>query len=163
MNFVDAYRSFTDLPSPEFDVLKAKTLLEDVQQLLRGQIDDSDLTVDVEVDPPDLTLTADPDLLDQVLMNLALNAVQAVEDQAHGRIVLRAYVDRRSQPVVQVQDNGPGIPPEVREKIFVPFFTTKEEGSGIGLSLARRILRLHGGSISVRSAETEGTVFTLRL
>jgi len=97
-----------------------------------------------------------------VLVNLALNAVQAVEDQEDGRIKLRAYVDRRSRPVIQVADNGPGIPPDVQDKIFVPFFTTKEDGSGIGLSLSRRIMRLHGGSISVRSSPEEGTTFTLR-
>jgi len=162
MNFVDAYRSFTDIPSPEFEVLEAQDLLDNAHRLLRAQIEADDLSVTVSVDPPDLTLTADPDLIDQVLVNLALNAVQAVEDQAEGGIELRAYVDRRSRPVLQVEDNGPGIPPDVQEKIFVPFFTTKEEGSGIGLSLSRQIMRLHGGTISVRSTPEEGTVFTLR-
>jgi len=165
INFVDAYRSFTDIPSPEYEVLEGADLLENVRRLLRAQIEEQALSVTVSVDPPDLTLTADPDLLDQVLINLALNALQAVEaspDRRQGRIELRAYVDRRSRPVIQVEDNGPGMPPDVQEKIFVPFFTTKEDGSGIGLSLSRQIMRLHGGSISVRSSEGEGTVFTLR-
>ena len=162
MNFVDAYRSFSDLPSPEFEVLEVRALLDDVRHLLRGQIEEQALTVDVTVDPPDLTLTADPDLLDQVLVNLALNAVQAVEAQEGGHITLRASVDRRSRPVLRVEDDGPGIPPDVQDKIFVPFFTTKDEGSGIGLSLARQIMRLHGGTISVRSTPGEGTVFVLR-
>jgi signal transduction histidine kinase len=162
INFVDAYRSFSDIPSPEYEVIEAGDLLDNVRRLLRAQIEEQALSVTVSVDPPDLTLTADPDLLDQVLINLALNAIQAVEDQKEARIELRAYVDRRSQPVIQVEDNGPGIPPDVQEKIFVPFFTTKEDGSGIGLSLSRQIMRLHGGSISVRSTPEEGTVFTLR-
>ena len=162
MNFVDAYRSFSDLPSPEFEVLEVQALFDDVRRLLRGQIEEQALTVDVTVDPPDLTLTADPDLLYQVLVNLALNAVQAVEAQEGGHITLRASVDRRSRPVLRVEDDGPGIPPDVQEKIFVPFFTTKEEGSGIGLSLSRQIMRLHGGTISVRSTPGEGTVFALR-
>jgi signal transduction histidine kinase len=165
INFVDAYRSFSDIPSPEYEVIEAEALLDDVHRLLRAQIEEQALSVSVSVDPPDLTLTADPDLLDQVLINLALNALQAVEDHSdrhRGRIELRAYVDRRSRPVIQVEDNGPGIPPDVQEKIFVPFFTTKEDGSGIGLSLSRQIMRLHGGSISVRSSPEEGTVFTLR-
>jgi len=162
MNFVDAYRSFTDIPSPDFEVLAVRALFDDVRRLLRGQIEERALTVDVTVDPPDLTLTADPDLLDQVLVNLALNALQAVEDQDDGHITFRASVDRRSRPVLRVEDNGPGIPPDVQDKIFVPFFTTKEEGSGIGLSLARQIMRLHGGTISVRSTPGEGTVFALR-
>jgi signal transduction histidine kinase len=162
INFVDAYRSFSDIPSPEYEVIEAGDLLDNVRRLLRAQIEEQALSVTVSVDPPDLTLTGDPDLLDQVLINLALNAIQAVEDQKEARIELRAYVDRRSQPVIQVEDNGPGIPPDVQEKIFVPFFTTKEDGSGIGLSLSRQIMRLHGGSISVRSTPEEGTVFTLR-
>jgi len=162
MNFVDAYRSFTDIPSPEFEVLEVRALFEDVRRLLRGQIEEQALTVDVTVDPPDLTLTADPDLLDQVLVNLALNALQAVEAQDEGHVAFRASVDRRSRPVLRVEDDGSGIPPDVQDRIFVPFFTTKEEGSGIGLSLARQIMRLHGGSISVRSAVGEGTVFALR-
>jgi signal transduction histidine kinase len=128
----------------------------------RAQVEEQALSVVVDVDPPDLTLTADPALIDQVLVNLALNAVQAVENQEEGRIELRAHVDRRSHPVIRVEDNGPGIPPDVQEKIFVPFFTTKEDGSGIGLSLSRRIMRLYGGSLSVRSSPEAGTTFTLR-
>ena len=165
INFVDAYKSFTDIPSPEFEVLDAQTLLDNVRSLLRAQIEEQALDVSVSVDPPDLTLTADPDLLDQLLINLALNALQAIEEDPEtkqGRIQFRGYVDRRSRPVIQVEDNGPGIPPDVQEKIFVPFFTTKEDGSGIGLSLSRQIMRLHGGSLSVRSEEGEGAVFTLR-
>jgi signal transduction histidine kinase len=165
ITFVDAYRSFTDIPSPTFDVLDAREVLENVRRLLRSQIEEQALAVTISVEPSDLTLTADPDLLDQVLINLAMNAIQAVEDHPdnnQGRIDLRAYVDRRSRPVLQVEDNGPGIPPDVQEKIFVPFFSTKEDGSGIGLSLSRQIMRLHGGRISVRSTVGEGTTFTLR-
>jgi signal transduction histidine kinase len=165
INFVDAYRSFTDIPSPEFEVIDAEELLDNVRSLLRAQIEEQELDVSVSVDPPDLTLTGDADLLDQLLINLALNALQAIEEDPtteQGRIRFRAYVDRRSRPVVQVEDNGPGIPEDVQEKIFVPFFTTKEDGSGSGLSLSRQIMRLHGGSLSVRSEEGEGAVFTLR-
>jgi signal transduction histidine kinase len=165
INFVDAYRSFTDIPSPEFDVLSVHDLLENVRRLLRAQIEEQDLDVEISVEPPGLTVTADPDLLDQLLINLTLNALQAIEDAPdanRGRIALRARIDRRSRPVIQVRDNGPGIPQDVQEKIFVPFFTTKEDGSGIGLSLSRQIMRLHGGTISVRSTPGEGTEFTLR-
>jgi len=83
-------------------------------------------------------------------------------EKRDARIRLCARIDRRSRPVLQVRDNGPGIPPDVQEKIFVPFFTTKEDGSGIGLSLSRQIMRLHGGTLSVRSTQGEETVFTLR-
>ncbi|MCS3668288.1 signal transduction histidine kinase [Salinibacter ruber] len=162
MNFVDAYRSFTDIPSPTFEILEAQDVLDNVRRLLSTQIDQEHLSLDVHVTPPGLTLTADPDLIDQALINLALNAVQAVEKQVDARIELRAYVDPQSRPVIQVRDNGPGIPGDVQEKIFVPFFTTKDDGSGIGLSLTRQIMRLHNGTISVRSTPEEGTTFTLR-
>ena len=161
MNFVDAYRSFTDIPSPNFELLPAQEVLDNVRRLLAAQIDQEHLALEVDVAPPDLTLTADSDLIDQALINLALNAIQAVEGREGARIELRAYVDPQSRPVIQVHDNGPGIPADVQERIFVPFFTTKEDGSGIGLSLTRQIMRLHGGTISVRSTAGH-TVFTLR-
>jgi len=97
-----------------------------------------------------------------VLINLTLNAMQAVEGRDDARIEMRARIDRRSRPVLQIADNGPGIPPDVQERIFVPFFTTKEDGSGIGLSLSRQIMRLHGGTLTVRSEPDVETAFTLR-
>ncbi len=163
ISFVDSYRSFTKIPSPTFEMLAAQELFDNVRRLLRVPIDEHNLDLHIQVEPPDLQVTADPELIEQVLINLVLNAIQAVERQPDARIELRAHTDlRRSRPVLQVADNGPGIPPDVQEKIFVPFFTTKEDGSGIGLSLSRQIMRLHGGTISVRSTSEDGTVFTLR-
>jgi len=107
-------------------------------------------------------LTADEEMIEQVLINLLLNAMDALEGSARGRMALRARVNRFAHPVIQVVDNGPGIPEDLQERIFIPFFTTKEEGSGIGLSLSRQIMRLHGGSLSVRSTPDVETVFTLR-
>jgi len=137
-------------------------LFDDVRRLLRVQIEEHDLDLRTHVTPDDLQVTADPELIEQVLINLVLNAIQAVEDRPAARIELRARIDRRSRPVLQVADNGPGIPPDVQEKIFIPFFTTKDDGSGIGLSLSRQIMRLHGGALTVRSDPDEETVFTLR-
>ena len=164
ISFVDSYRSFTKIPNPSFKVLEVQELFDDVRRLLRVQIEEHALDLRINVAPEDLQVSADPELIEQVLINLVLNAMQAVEDEPEPRIELRARIDRRSRPVLQVIDNGPGIPPDVQEKIFVPFFTTKEDGSGIGLSLSRQIMRLHGGALTVRSdpdADTE-TMFTLR-
>jgi len=164
ISFVDSYRSFTKIPNPSFKVLEVQELFDDVRRLLRVQIEEHALDLRINVAPEDLQVSADPELIEQVLINLVLNAMQAVEDEPEPRIELRARIDRRSRPVLQVIDNGPGIPPDVQEKIFVPFFTTKEDGSGIGLSLSRQIMRLHGGALTVRSdpdADAE-TVFTLR-
>ena len=161
IHFVDAYRSFTDIRSPALELLSVRDLFGSVKRLLRTAINERGLDLSIDVQPDTLSVTADPELIEQVLINLILNAIQAVEAQPTPRIRLAAYIDRRSRPVLQVTDNGPGIPPDVQEKIFVPFFTTKENGSGIGLSLARQIMRVHGGTISVQSEPGETTV-TLR-
>ncbi|RIK59163.1 ATP-binding protein, partial [candidate division KSB1 bacterium] len=114
------------------------------------------------IEPVSLELTADPELIEQVLINLLLNAMQAVHEQRNARIDLNAQLDERGRVVIQVKDNGPGIIAEAREKIFIPFFTTKKGGSGIGLSLSRQIMRLHRGTIGVSSEPNVATVFTLR-
>lgn len=162
MHFVDAYRSFTRIPAPSFEMISVREILTDVARLFRTPLADKGITCDVDVAPPDLRLTADPDLTEQVLINLLLNAIQAVDGRPEARITLRARPDRRGIPTIEVIDTGPGIAPDVQERIFIPFFTTKEEGSGIGLSLSRQILRLHGGALHVRSKPGEGATFTMR-
>lgn len=162
LSFVDSFRSFTKLPQPELEMVAAEKLLHRVRRLLSAQIEERELSCEVDVTPSHLKLTADPQLIEQVLINLLLNAIQAVEGQPDARIDLRASIDRQSRPVIVVADNGPGIPEDVQKKIFVPFFTTKEDGSGIGLSLARQIMRLHGGTLTMRSEPGRGATFTLR-
>ncbi len=163
IHFVDAYRAFTRVPAPAFELVPAREVFAHVARLLGAQAERQGVRLDTRVEPGDLALTADPDLVEQVLINLTLNALQAVEGHAEvPRVTLRARAGRHGRPVLEVADNGPGIPPDVQEKIFVPFFTTKEEGSGIGLSLSRQIMRLHGGTLDVRSRPGKETVFTLR-
>jgi nitrogen fixation/metabolism regulation signal transduction histidine kinase len=162
MDFVDSFRSFTKLPTPEFELVAAEKLLGRVRQLLSAQIEEKRLGFQLSVDPSHMKLIADPKLVEQILINLLLNAIQAVEDQPDAQIELSAYIDRHSRPAIEVSDNGPGIPPDVQEKIFVPFFTTKEEGSGIGLSLARQIMRLHDGMLTMHSEPGSGATFMLR-
>ncbi|RME00614.1 MAG: ATP-binding protein, partial [Calditrichaeota bacterium] len=120
------------------------------------------IALTVSVAPESLELVADQDLLEQVLINLLNNAMQAVGECADGKIELIAKLDERGAPIIQIKDNGPGIPEQIRDKIFIPFFTTKSVGSGIGLSLSRQIMRLHRGSISFKSVPGKQTVFTLR-
>jgi signal transduction histidine kinase len=120
------------------------------------------IQLELRVDPQSLELTADPELIEQVVINLLLNSLQAVEGRKKAKIYLDARMDGRGRVLIQVKDNGPGIPKENIEKIFIPFFSTKEGGSGIGLSLSRQIMRLHQGSIRVHSKPNDETVFTLR-
>jgi signal transduction histidine kinase len=105
---------------------------------------------------------ADKGMIEQVLINLIKNAIQAFEDQPEKLITLRAYCNQKLRPVLSVRDNGPGIDPEALEKIFIPFFTTKKTGSGIGLSLSRQIMRQHQGTLTVKSTPGQGTEFILR-
>ena len=101
-------------------------------------------------------------MIEQVLINLIKNAMQAFDEQTEKKIELKAYTSDKGRPVIMVSDNGPGIDPEAMEKIFIPFFSTKKSGSGIGLSLSRQIMRVHEGRISVKSVLGEGTEFLLK-
>ncbi|MEM0962555.1 MAG: ATP-binding protein [Bacteroidota bacterium] len=159
--FVESYRTLARLPQPEPRVVPAAELLGDIATLMRVSTDH--VEVSVEVEPDGLDIVADPDLIEQALVNIALNAVEAMEETAGAHLRLRAFVGQTGRPVVEVRDNGPGLLPEVVERVFVPFFSTKSTGSGIGLSLSQRIARLHGGTLTVTSEPDVETVFTLRL
>jgi len=162
MHFVDAYRNYTLTPDPNFSIFPVRELFTRVEKLMLANIKGKKIHFRSRVEPENLELTADPELIEQVLINLLLNALQAVEKQIDGRIDLLAALDAQSRILVQVKDNGPGIREENLDKIFIPFYSTKESGSGIGLSLSRQIMRQHKGTISVHSEPNKMTVFTLR-
>jgi len=162
LHFVDAYRSLTKIPRPRFTIVRVFNLLERIAQLAGSRPDASEVAITVDCQPPTLELTADPDLVEQVLINLTANAVQALDGQDAGEVRLSSRLNERGRVLIEVRDNGPGISPEALDSIFVPFYTTKKDGTGIGLSLSRQIMRLHKGEISVSSVLREGTTFTLR-
>ncbi|MDZ7363713.1 MAG: ATP-binding protein [candidate division KSB1 bacterium] len=162
LHFVDAYRSLTRIPRPNLKIFRITELFAGVEQLLRASFKEKTVNLNIEVEPESLELTADPEMIEQVLINLLLNAIQAVEGLPNAAISLIARLDDGGRVIIQVADNGPGIVPEVLDKIFIPFFTTKPGGSGIGLSLSRQIMRLHRGAITARSEPNVETVFTLR-
>jgi nitrogen fixation/metabolism regulation signal transduction histidine kinase len=162
LRFVESYRKLTRLPKPDFQIFSIFELFDRIRQLMQKQITERNIEFQTDVDPKTLELTADPAMIEQVLINLVLNAVQATGRKRHAKISMTAGMDERGRIAIRVSDNGTGISKEAIDKIFIPFFTTKKEGSGIGLSLARQIMRLHRGSISVQSRPNEETVFTLR-
>jgi nitrogen fixation/metabolism regulation signal transduction histidine kinase len=162
LHFVDGYRNLARVSKPDLKLFPAADLFADVAQLLHARLAEGDILLSVSSNPANLELLADPDLLEQVLINLVLNASDAVAGRANPRIDIAAGLDDRGRPVIQVRDNGSGIAAENLDKVFVPFFSTKEGGSGIGLSLSRQIMRLHGGSIAAASKPGLETVFTLR-
>lgn len=170
VNFVDAYRSFTAIPAPKFELIQAKKLLEHVVSL--ANIDNKALNIKVEcfVHPEDLILTADVGQIEMTLINLVKNAREAFQGQAARgdgedtrRITLRAGTDTRGKAFIEVEDNGPGIPADLLEEIFIPFFTTKPEGTGVGLSISRQIMQQHSGDLRVQSEPGRGTRFILEL
>jgi len=161
LHFVNAYRDLTRVPVPDLRIFPVKGLLDQVTQLLNGEAKNGRVAIQTCVRPAALELTADRKLIEQILINILQNAVQALEGQPNGEIHLSAQINDRGRPVVRVVDNGPGIPEKLLDKIFIPFFTTREEGSGIGLSLSREIMRLHGGAVVVSSKPGE-TIVTLR-
>ncbi|MBQ4913029.1 PAS domain-containing protein [Maribacter sp. MMG018] len=159
MSFVESYRTFLSVPEPDKELIPAHKLLERVKLLLLEQTDPENLKIEILVTPEDLELYVDQKQISQVLLNLGKNAKQSLEGQENGTVRLIAGINEMNKKFIQVYDNGPGIPTELLNEIFVPFFTTKNTGTGIGLSLSKQIMRLHGGNIHVVSQEN--TKFTL--
>jgi len=162
LTFIENYRKLTRIPKPDFKIVSVKDLFERVEHLMKDQFEAHGIEFKRQMDPLSLELTADSALIEQVLINLCKNAVEALKGIARPKIKLKAGTDGRGNPVIKVIDNGRGIPEDVAGRIFIPFFTTRPQGSGIGLSLSRQIIRLHKGTIGVTSTPAEKTVFTLR-
>jgi nitrogen fixation/metabolism regulation signal transduction histidine kinase len=162
LRFVERYRQVADLPEPQPQALRLEQLLAGVERLLRPTLAERGIQLASRILPADLGLHADPDLLEQALINLLRNAADAAATQEQPRIDIDCRT-AHDQCIIDVRDNGPGLDPARREQIFVPFFTTKPGGSGIGLSLARRIAQAHGGQITVFANEPRGAVFRLTL
>jgi len=162
LKFVDAYRNLTKVPIPNFGIININNLFRRIKTLLADEITKRNLSFNISVEPPNLEITADSDQIEQILINLILNSMYALEERENPSIVLRGFIDRSSHGVIQVIDNGPGIPEEIIEKIFIPFYTTRKGGSGIGLSLSQQIMRAHRGNIRVNSVLGKETIFTLR-
>jgi len=160
ISFVQSYRSLTRIQTPAFSDLSVNELFERVATLIRHDMESQGIKFVVSIHGGDLHQNADEKLVEQILINLINNAIFALQDISDPQIHIVAS-HQHEQLVIEVWDNGSGIPEEVIGNIFVPFFTTKGDGTGIGLSLSRQIMRLHGGSISVRSKPGD-TVFTLR-
>jgi len=163
--FTETYRSLTRIPPPNFQEVSVDKLLERIATLFHTQAHQQGVALHLHKYPSELNLQADPYLLEQVIINLAKNALDALTDASspvsEPAIHLHVNRNKQGQVIIQVVDNGPGITPAELEQIFVPFFTTKAEGSGIGLSLSRQIIRAHKGTIEVQSVVGEGTVVQL--
>lgn len=162
LKFVENFRQLTRLPEPEYSTFPLSELFSHLQQVMKESLEKEQVQLSMSIIPDNLQVTADREMLEQVMINLLLNSLHAVRQTAEKKIGLKAQLDEESKLLIQVTDNGQGIVPEARDKVFVPFFSTRKEGSGIGLSLSRQIMKQHKGSISFISEPGEQTTFTLR-
>src|SRR3984957_17031374 len=161
LKFAETYRNLNKITTLNMKRVYARDLFENLHHLMQPTLDQKRIEMDILLIDPDLSLDADTNLIEQVLINLVVNAIEAVKDREEPLITLSAYAGSNGRAVIKVADNGAGMSPEVIENIFIPFFSTKKNGSGIGLSLCKQILLLHRGNIQVQSVEGTGSSFSL--
>ena len=161
LKFAETYRNLNKINTLNLKKVYVRDIFENLLQLMQPTLEQKNIEVETILKDTDLIIEADTNLLEQVLINLVVNAIEAVKDKPEPRIVLTAFVANNRRTVIKVADNGHGMAEELLDKIFIPFFSTKKSGSGIGLSLCKQIMMLHKGNIHVHSKEGEGTAFQL--
>ncbi|MEP7080789.1 MAG: HAMP domain-containing sensor histidine kinase [Ginsengibacter sp.] len=162
LKFAETYRNLNKIANPNLKKILLRDLFENLYQLMQPTLDQKNIEMDIVLKDRGLEIEVDISLIEQVVINLLVNAIDAVKDRANARIILSASVSDNQKILLKVSDNGPGIPEGIMENIFIPFFSTKKNGSGIGLSLCKQIMMLHKGNIQVHSIIDKGTVFTLQ-
>lgn len=160
LKFAETYRNLNKVTTPNLKKIFVRDLFENLHTLMQPTLEQKNIQLEVILKDPGLVAEVDVNLVEQVLINLVVNSLEALKEKQDPKIVLSAAQDK-NRLLIKVADNGPGISPEVLDKIFIPFFSTKKSGSGIGLSLCKQIMLLHKGNIQVQSREGEGTAFTL--
>ncbi len=161
LKFADTYRQLAKVSMTSFSEFYVRDLFEGVEILLENQLESHQIEFDVVIKDFNMTIEGDMVLIEQVLINLIINAIDAVKSQSNPTVTLSAFINQEERAVIEVRDNGVGMSAELMDKIFVPFFTSKANGSGIGLSLSKQIMTLHKGTITVNSSEGKGTNFRL--
>jgi len=161
LTFVESYRQLTRIPEPQKHSFQVSLLFERLGVLFNSMMKNGNISLIFSPADPGFEIFADQNLISQVLINLVKNAIEANEGFENRKIIISASLTPDARPEICVTDNGPGIPLENIDKIFVPFFTTRDNGSGIGLSVSRQIMRMHGGSLKVRSKPGKETTFCL--
>lgn len=162
LRFAETYRNLNKITKLNLQKVQVLDLFVNLQQLMQPKLEQLHIELEIILKEPGITIEADTNLVDQVLINLLVNAMDAVREREQPRIILSASKGPNNRTLLKVADNGIGMPAEIMDKIFIPFFSTKKSGSGIGLSLCKQIMMLHKGNISVQSVEGEGTAFILQ-
>jgi signal transduction histidine kinase len=162
LKFAETYRNLNKITTLKLKKIYVRDVFENLLQLMQPTLEQKNIEVETILKDTDISLEVDTDLLEQVMINLVVNAIEAVKDRPEPRIILTAYIATNRKTVITVSDNGHGMAHELLDKIFIPFFSTKKSGSGIGLSLCKQIMMLHKGNIQVHSVEGKGTSFQLQ-
>ncbi|GAB3926793.1 sensor histidine kinase [Mucilaginibacter myungsuensis] len=162
LKFTESYRNLNKITKLDLKKIMVRDLFENLNNLMSPTLDKKKIELDIVLRDPTLAIEADINLVEQVLINLLVNAIEAVKDRESPLIVLSAEVQSNNKIIVKIADNGVGMPPELLDKIFIPFFSTRKTGSGIGLSLCKQIMLLHKGNIQVQSSEGKGSAFLLQ-
>lgn len=168
IRFVSDFRNLTRLPEPTLDYVSVADLFSHIETLMSQEFEKHNIVFSKHLNPTDMIITADQQLIEQVLINLIKNAIEALKEfDEDGRdfksiSLIGSLQEQGDRPILTVRDNGPGIDKDAIERIFIPFFTTKQSGSGIGLSLSRQIMRQHKGTLTAKSEENKGTEFSLK-
>ena len=160
--FTESYRQYSGLKQPEFKYFSLTDLIENIQILYQEILQQQQIRFSTDFFQPQIQIYADENMLSQVLINLLKNSIQALTEQSEREIHIKVYIQEMIL-FIKITDNGSGIPSNLLEDIFIPFFTTKKDGTGIGLSLSRQIIRMHGGELSVKSQPFHETSFTISL
>ena len=162
LKFTESYRNLNKITKLDLKKILVRDLFENLNSLMQPSLEKKHIELEIVLRDPALAIEADINLLEQVMINLLVNAIDAVKEREQPRISLSAEIQVNNRVTVKVADNGSGIPTELLDKIFIPFFSTRKTGSGIGLSLCKQIMLLHKGNIQVQSAEGKGSAFLLQ-
>lgn len=162
LRFAGVYRNLYKVTEGKFTLVRLSEIFGNIHSLMKPRLEQLNITAEIIMKEPLLEIRVDKGLIEQVLINLILNAIDAVKDTRDPRIILAAYTDNDNRPIIKVADNGTGIPEELLDKVFIPFFSTKKNGNGIGLPLSKQIMQVHKGTISVQSVVNQGTAVFLR-
>lgn len=160
LKFAETYRNLNKITQPNLKKIHVRDLFETLHQLMQPTLTQKNIELEIILKEPGMEVAVDVNLVEQLLINLVVNGIDAVKEKEQPRIILSAYKEN-NKSIIKVADNGNGIPDELLDKIFIPFFSTKKSGSGIGLSLCKQIMLLHKGTIQVQSVAGEGSVFVL--
>jgi len=161
MKFVGSYRKLTRLPPPDKQLIRLNELFNQVSAIVGQNFQDKNINLQVSIQPSELEINVDIEMMEQLLINMLQNAEHAVSDSNEPTVKISAALNKRGHIIVNIEDNGAGVSDDIAKNIFVPFFTTKNEGSGVGLALSRQVMIAHGGRVKLEKSELGGALFRL--